>query len=201
MGFFGQEQVYNQENAAVPGDRASQNPMATYDAGPGGLVAGLAGVIVGNFAWVTPPTDTNGTDQIANSTGFGNVAGFVYNDLQALDTVFLSGSTLVIPAGLPVALAVQGDFWVVNNGTTEAIPGVSKAYANFADGSVTFAATATPTSIASATGSTVTPETNSGTGGIVNDVVTFSAVTGSMYPGTTISGTGITTGTQIAVQI
>src|SRR5277367_1277065 len=102
MGFFGQTQIYNQENPAVAGDRASQNPMATFDAGPGGLVAGLAGVIVGNFAWVTP----------------------------------------LIPEGLPVALAVQGDFWVVNNGTTEAIPGVSKAYANFADGSVTFAATA-----------------------------------------------------------
>jgi hypothetical protein len=205
MGFFGQTQVQNQPAQAVAGDRASQNPMATFDAGPGGLVAGPNGVTVGNFAWVTAPTDPNGTGQLAVNAGgggYGSVAGLVYNDLQALDTVFLSDATLLIPQGLPVALAIQGDFWVINNGTTEAIPNVSKAYANFADGSVTFAAASAPTAGASATGSTVTPETFSVTASIAGDLMTVTAVgSGSVYPGATTSGTNVTTGTKIASQV
>lgn len=201
MVFFGQKQVYNQESQAVAGDRASQNPIATYDAGPGGLVAGPGGVTVGNFAWVAPPTDPNGTNQIANSTGGGNVAGFVYNDLQALDTIFLSDAGMIIPTGLPVALAVQGDFWVVNAGSTEATVGM-KAYANFADGSISFAATGAPTAAATGTGSTVAAETNSWTGSIVGDVMTVTAVGGNtLYAGTTITGVGVLTGTMIQAQI
>ena len=201
MPFWGQTQVYNQESQGVPGDRASQNPMATFDAGPGGLVAGLGGVIVGNFAWISPPTDPNGTNQIANSTGGGNVAGFVYNDLQALDTVFLSDATLVIPEGLPVALAIQGDFWVTNAGTTEASVG-QKAYASYANGAVSFAAPTSPTQLATSTGSTIQAETNGWTGSIAGDVLTVSGgVTGTIYPGTTITGAGVDTGTQVASQL
>ena len=189
MTFWGQKQVQNQEAQGVQGDRASQNPIATFDAGPGGLVSDGT-VIVGNFAWVIPPTDPNGTDQIATcSGGDGNVAGFVYNDLQALDTIFLSDAGLIIPQGLGVALATQGDFWAINSGTTEAQVG-QKAYANFGSGTVSFAATGTPTSAASATGS------------IAEDVLTVTAVgSGTVYPGSTISGTGITTGTKIASQL
>jgi hypothetical protein len=201
MGFWGQKQVQNQPAQAVQGDRASQNPMATFDAGPGGLVAGAAGVTVGYFAWVTPPTDPNGTAQIANSFGVGNAAGFVYNDTQALDTIFLSDAGLIIPQGLPVALAVQGDFWVINSGSTEATPGM-KAYANLSTGAVSFAATGSPTNSAVATGSSVAAETFSVTGSIATDVLTVTAVgSGTVYPGSTISGTGITTGTQISFQL
>jgi hypothetical protein len=201
MTFWGQKQVQNQEAQGVQGDRASQNPIATFDAGPGGLVSDGT-VIVGNFAWVIPPTDPNGTDQIATcSGGDGNVAGFVYNDLQALDTIFLSDAGLIIPQGLGVALATQGDFWAINSGTTEAQVG-QKAYANFGTGAITFAATGTPTAAASATGSTITPETFSVTGSIAEDVLTVTAVgSGTVYPGSTISGTGITTGTKIASQL
>ena len=201
MAFFGQTQVQNQPAQAVAGDRASQNPFASFDAGPGGLVAGPAGVIVGNFAWVTPPTDPNGTAQIANSFGGGNVAGFCYNVLQALNTVFLSGSSMIIPQGLPVALAVQGDWWVINNGTTEAQVG-QKVYASFANGQASFAATASPTVAASATGSSIAAETFSVTASIAGDIMTVSAVgSGSVYPGSTISGTGVATGTMVASQI
>jgi hypothetical protein len=198
---FGQTQIYNQENIGVAGDRITQNPMATFDAGPGGLVAGSAGVVVGGFAWVTPPTDPNGTAQIANSFGGGNVAGFVYNVTQALDTVFLSDAGMTIPQGLPVALAVQGDFLVVNNGTTEAQVG-QKVYANFANGQASFAATASPTAAASATGSSIAAETFSVTASIAGDIMTVSAVgSGSVYPGSTISGTGVATGTMVSSQI
>lgn len=205
MAFFGQTQVQNQEAQAVAGNRASQNPISTFDAGPGGLVAGPNGVTVGLFAWVIPPTDPNGTGQLAvnaGGAGYGNVAGFVYNDLQALDTIFLSDAGMVIPQGLPVALANQGDFWVINTGTTEAIPQVSKAYANFADGTVTFAAPGTPTVAATATGSSIAASTFSVTAGIVNDLMTVSAVgSGTVVAGATISGTGITTGTMVASQV
>lgn len=201
MSFWGQTQVYNQEAQAVAGDRASQNPYATYDAGPGGLVAGASGVTVGYFAWVAPPTDPNGTNQIANSFGSGNASGFVYNDLQALDTVFLSDGTMLIPTGLPVALAVQGDFWVVNNGTTEAIVG-NKAYASYTTGAVSFAATGSPTAAASATGCVIAAETSSFTGSIAGDVLTVTAVgSGTLYNGTTITATGIASGTMISGQL
>ena len=201
MPFWGQTQNYNAEAQGVAGDRSAQNPMATYDAGPGGLVAGAAGVTVGYFAWVAPPTDPNGTNQIANSFGSGNVAGLVYNDLQALDTVFLSDATMLIPTGLPVALAVQGDFWVVNNGTTEAIVG-NKAYASYTTGAVSFAAASTPLAAASATSSNIAQETNQFTGSIAGDVLTVTAVaSGTLYNGTTIAGTGIVTGTMIAAQL
>ena len=56
-----QNQVFNQPAQGVAGDRASQNPIATFDAGPGGLVADPNGVVIGFFCWVTPPTDPNGT--------------------------------------------------------------------------------------------------------------------------------------------
>lgn len=199
---FGQTQVYNQEAQGVAGDRASQNPIATYDAGPGGLVADTAGVAVGNFCWVIPPTDPNGTNQIATQTrGGGNVAGFLYNDLQALDTVFLSDATLVIPQGLPVGLATQGDFWCINNGSTAALVG-QKAYASFGTGNVSFNSSGSPTSAASSTGSTITAQTFSVTASIASDIMTATAVgSGIVYPGATISGTGIATGTQIASQL
>ena len=202
MAKMGQVQIFNQPAQAVQGDRASQNPIATYDAGPGGLVADASGVTVGNFCWVTPPTDPNGTGQFATqANGAGNVAGFLYNDLQALDTVFLSDAGLIIPQGLPVALATQGVFWVVNMGTTEAQVG-QKAYASLGTGAVSFAATGAPTQAASATGSSIAAETFSVTASIASDVMTVTAVgSGTVYPGSTISGTGVAAGTMVSSQI
>ena len=68
-----QQQVYNAPRPAVAGDFASQNPYYSFDAGPGGLVAGDS-LHVGRFAWVTAPLDPNGTGMIANSYGTGPVA-------------------------------------------------------------------------------------------------------------------------------
>jgi hypothetical protein len=196
-----QTQVYSQPAQAVAGDFASVNPYATYDAGPGGLVAGPNGVTVGTFCWVTPPVDPNGTNQIASSSGAGNVAGFCHRSLQALNTIFLSDAGMVIPEGLGVTLMTQGDFWVVNNGSTEAAVGM-KAYANFANGEASFAATGSPTTGASATSSSIAAETFSVTGSISGDILTVTAVgSGTIYPGATISGTNIASGTQISSQI
>lgn len=197
-----QTQVYNQPAQGVAGDRASQNPIATFDAGPGGLVADANGITVGYFAWVSPPTDPDGTPSWATQVnGSGNVAGLVYNWTQALNTVFLSDAGMVIPQGLPVALATQGDFWVVNNGSTEAVVG-QKAFATFGTGAVSFAAAGTTTAASTATGSSIAASTFSVTGSIQNDILTVTAVgSGTIVRGGTVSGTGITGSPQIASQL
>jgi hypothetical protein len=197
-----QTQVYNQEAQAVAGDRASQNAIMTFNAGPGGLVADVAGVIVGNFAWVIPPTDPDGTNSIATQAGGGGaVAGFVYNWTQGLNTVFLSDASLLIPQGLPVALATRGDFWAINSGSGAVTPGM-KAYANFGTGAVTFAATGSPTLASAASGSSIAASTFSVTASIQNDIMTVTAVgSGTVVRGATISGTGIVTGTQVTGQL
>ena len=197
-----QTQVYNQPVQGVAGDRWGQNPIATYPAGPGGLVADSAGVQIGAFCWVTPPTDPNGTGSLATqANGTGNVAGFLYNWTQALNTVFLSDGSLVIPQGLPVGLAIQGDFLVTNNGTTIATPGM-KAYASFGTGLASFAASGAPTTAATATGSSIAASTFSVTASIQNDILTVTAVaSGTVVRGATISGTGISGSPQITSQI
>ena len=195
-----QTQVQNQPSQAVAGDFASANPRAIFPPGPGGFIAGLSGVAVGLAAWKAPPTDPNGTDQVLNNFGTGNIVGIVYNDTQALNTVFLSDATMLIPQGLPVAVMMQGDIWVVNNGTTEAQPG-QKAYANFANGRFTFAATASTTQQASVNGS-IAVTTVIFTASIAGDLLTVSALSsGTLTVGTIITGTSIAAGTQILQQL
>ena len=197
-----QTSVYNQPAQGVAGDRASQNPIATFDAGPGGLVADANGITIGYFAWVSPPTDPDGTPSWATQVnGSGNVAGLVYNWTQALNTVFLSDAGMVIPQGLPVALATQGDFWVVNNGSTEAVVG-QKAFATYGTGAISFAAAGTATQVSTATGSSIAASTFSVTASIQNDIMTVTAVgAGTIVKGATVSGTGVTGTPQIASQL
>lgn len=197
-----QTQVYDQPAAAVAGDRASQNPLFSYDAGPGGLVAG-SNLHVGRFAWVTPPLDPNGTPAIANSNGSGPVAGFLMREQQALNTTYLSPAGNQLAPGFQCALQIAGDFWVLNDGTTDAVPG-QKAFANFADGKVSFAAAGTaPATGASATGSSIAAGTFSVTGSIENgDELHVTAVgSGTVVAGATITGTGVNTGTKVISQI
>lgn len=197
-----QTQVASQPAAAVAGDRASQNPLFSYDAGPGGLVAG-SNLHVGRFAWVTPPLDPNGTPAIANSNGSGPVAGFLMREQQALNTTYLSPAGNQLAPGFQCALQIAGDFWVLNDGTTDAVPG-QKAFANFADGKVSFAAAGTtPSTGASATGSSIAAGTFSVTGSIENgDELHVTAVgSGTVVAGATITGTGVNTGTKVISQV
>jgi|HubBroStandDraft_4_1064222.scaffolds.fasta_scaffold00019_2 hypothetical protein len=185
----------------VAGDFASANAWMSAVAGPSALVAGAAGVYVGRFCWTAPPPDPDDTNAIVNSFGAGNVAGFVHRAQQALITGFLQDASMLIPPGYQMGIMVQGDFWIVNSGTGEAVVG-QKAYANFANGLATFAATGSPSTAASGSASSIAAETNSFTASISGDVMTVSAVgSGTLYPGTTISGTGVTTGNQIVSQI
>lgn len=196
-----QTQVGPSPAPAVEGDFASQNPYFTFDAGPGGLVAGTPGCVVGRFAWVFAPLDADGTGLIAQTSGGnGPVAGFVHRAQQALITTFLANSGMTIPKGYPVTLMNGGDFWVKNNGTTSAAPG-QKAYANLADGSVSFAATGSATIGASGTGAIVT-QSGTITGSVAGNLL---LVTGSgvlpIVAGALITGAGIPAGTKVVAQV
>jgi hypothetical protein len=202
-----QQQVYDQPSMAIAGDFASNNVWTTADAGPGGMVAGPGTVAVGTFGWAVPPRDPNGGPTLVNNFGVGPPTGFVHREQQALIVVFLAYASQAVQSGYEITLANRGDFWVVNAGTTQALPWYgtiagSKAYANLQTGAVSFGPTGTPTTGASATGSTITPETFSVTGSISGDVLTVTAVgSGTLYPGATISGGATVTGTMIFSQL
>lgn len=196
-----QKQVYYQPAPAVEGDFASTNPRATVLAGPGGLICGDAGVIVGRFAWATDEyVDGDGAPASVNNFGSGPVTGFVHREQQGLIEVYLEEATMQVPAGFPITLFEGGDFWVKNAGASQALPGM-KAYANYADGTVTFAASGAP-GTASGSASSIAASTSSVTGSISGNVLDVTAVgSGAVYPGTTISGTDVASGTQIVEQL
>lgn len=188
---------------AVEGDFASANPRATVLAGPGGLVAGDAGVRIGYFAWASmEDLDADGAAAIVNSFGSGAPTGFVHREQQGLITTFLQESGMLIPQGFPVTLHNDGDFWVTNNGATYARVG-QKAYADVETGAVSFAATGTP-GTASVTGA-ISAQTAQVEGSISGNVLTVDAVnSGTVYPGATLSGTGgggVASGTKIVTQL
>lgn len=189
MGDF-PSQVNVAQAPAVAGDFASKNPRYSYDAGPGGLVAGPLGCTVGRFAWASGNLDGDGSPAQVSNTGFGLPSGFVHREQQALITAYLAASGNLIQPGFGMTLMTSGDFWVKNDGATEASPGL-KAYANFADGKVTFAAAGSPADGGTSTASALSAGTNSFTGVIVDDQLTASAVTGTIAIGTTIAGTGV----------
>lgn len=185
---------------AVAGDFASANPRFNYDAGPFGLIAGIAGVTIGRFAWTSySGIDGDNSPQVANSNGSGPVSGFVHREQQGLITTFLAESGMVIQAGYQMGLMTGGDYWCKNEGSTQALLN-QKAYANFSNGAISFAATGSaPTSSFTAA---VAASTFSVTGSIAGNVLTVTAVTsGTIVAGATISGTGIATGTQIVSQL
>lgn len=198
MGF--QQQIYYNQAPAVEGDFASTNPRAVVLAGPGGLVAGSS-FIIGRAIWLTSSfIDADGAPAVANAFGSGQIAGISHREQQGLIEVYLQESTMLVPAGFPVTVFDNGDFWVKNNGSTQALPGM-KAYANFADGKFTAAATGSPSG-ASGSASSIAASTFSVTGSIAGNVLTVTAVgSGTVVPGGTISGTGVATGTQVVSQL
>jgi hypothetical protein len=143
MGQF-QRQVYYQPAPAVEGDFCDHNPRTTVNAGPGGLVAGETGVMVGRFAWFDPdtPLDPNDAPRIVNpfSAVAQPVVGFVHREQQGLITNWLGGAGMWVPSGFPVTLHQTGGFFVRNMGDDRAELGM-KAFAHLDDGSIAFAAT------------------------------------------------------------
>lgn len=197
-GFQGQVNV--QPVRGFAGDFCDANPRATVNAGPGGLVSGVS-LYAGRFAWTSfSQVDGDGAPAVANSFGSGPVAGFVHRDQQGLITGFLEAFSMKMLPGNAITLFEAGGFWVVNDGAAAAVPGM-KAYANFADGKATFAATGTPAAGGSATGS-IAAGAGSVTASIAGDVMTVTAVgSGSLPLGATLSGASVVTGTKILAQL
>jgi hypothetical protein len=186
-----QQQVYNSPAQAVAGDFASTNPVFTYDAGPGGLVAGAAGVTIGRFAWVYPPLDPNSAPTTALNSGAGPVTGFVHREQQGLNSTFLSNAGMTILSGLMVTLFTGGDFWAVNSGSAQALIG-QKAFANLNTGLVSFAAAGTFPSSASDSGGAVVNTTLTLVGSISGNTLTVASISaGSVYPGAVLNSNAV----------
>ena len=119
----------------VVGARASENPIATVDAGQLGLVAGSAGLVVGKFAWNTYPT-AGGPGQANNFSPTAPAVpdGFIMNSQQATNTVWLQEFGMTIPAGYPVTEMEAGDFWAKNPYADAAIG--QKVFANLFSGDI-----------------------------------------------------------------
>lgn len=195
---LGFQQTVNQNQApAVAGDFCSTNPRSSVLTVPGGFVAGAAGVTVGTFAWV----DYDATDRLVNNFGIGAPTGFVHREQQGLITTYLAQTSNLVPGGFPVTLFDAGDFWVLNSGSNAVTRGM-KAYANYANGLVTFAATGAPATGASVTGSIAANATSTFTASIAEQVMTVTAqAAGTIIVGMGISGSGITSGTRVTKQL
>lgn len=195
-----QQSVTTQPAPGIEGDFCDANPRYSVDAGPGGLVAGPNNLVIGRFAWTSyAGIDGDGAPAYANNTGSGVVTGFVGRTQQGLIRTYLSSAGMTIPAGFQCTLFSAGGFWVVNSGSTQARPGM-KAYANYADGKATAAATGSAsTAVFTAA---IAASTLSVTGSITGNVLTVTAVgSGTVVAGATLSGTGVATGTKVVSQL
>lgn len=184
----------------IAGDFASANPrfsaLSSQYYNVVGFQAGPAGLIVGRFAWLDKSSYS-----IASNSGSGAPNAFAgRQNMTGLITQYLNAYTMTIPAGFPASnLYDGGDFWIVNSGATEAVPGM-KAYADNTTGLATFAATGAPTTGGSGDASSIAAGTASVTGSIANNILTVTAGTGLKIGGI-LSGTGVATGTQLINQL
>lgn len=216
-----QSQVNVAQAPGVEGDFCSFNPRFVFNAGPGGLVAGPNGCVVGRFAWASGAVDGDGAPSavstqftganviaVGGTVPYGTVSqmplGFVHREQQALITTFLSDSTMTVPQGYAVTLFTGGDFWVKNRGTTTAQLG-QKAYANFADGSVSFGPSGAPSLGVSLTAS-IAPSLATFTASISGNILSVTALaSGTLSPGMTLTGSGggasVLVGTTITSQL
>lgn len=189
---------------AVAGDFASANPRVTYLAGPGGLVAGAAGVVVGKFAWVEPSFgDENATITQSYGTNGAAPSGFVHRDQQALIETYLQTASMLIPGGFPVTLHTKGDFWALVTGSTAATNG-AQVYANNATGDILFGSAPAGASVTASMGSTSTGAvgaTFTASAGTPATELVVTSVTGLISIGDQVAGTGITAGTTILSQL
>ncbi|RUV37420.1 hypothetical protein [Mesorhizobium sp. M7A.F.Ca.MR.148.00.0.0] len=200
MSGFQTQAAYNPA-PAVEGDFASANPRTMVLAAAGALVCGALGAVIGRFAWLSfNQLDSDSAPAVVNTFGSGPVAGFIHREQQGLMEVYLQESTMLVPAGFPVTVFNEGDFWMKNSGPTPAQYDM-KVYANYADGTASAAPTGTPNGATTSAGS-IAAATNAFTGAIVGNVLTVSAVgAGTIYPGTTISGVNVAAGTKIVSQL
>lgn len=177
-----QKTVNTDPAPAVEGDFASANPRASMLAGPGALIAGAAGVIVGRFARAK---DSDGTVSNADP-GVASRIGFVHRNQPALITAFLGSSSMTVYQGLEITLFDAGDFWC--RFAAGAAIG-QKVFASYANGTAIAGTDGSPPAGASVTATTVD----------TNATITVTAVSsGALAVGQPVSGTGIPAGAYIA---
>lgn len=136
-----QTQINIKPALAVNGDRASLNPFSSAISPPAGFVAGAGGVTVARFAWVDT-TDPTKRKLLNTDGGTGNQpVGFIARTMQALVTVFLDESSMLIPVGYEVTASLKGDYFM----EVAVVPAVkgNKVFANIADGTMQSAAAGT----------------------------------------------------------
>lgn len=200
-----QTQVNTVPGVAVAGDFATMNPRQTALAGPGGFVAGSAGLNVGYWGWASyQGIDPDNAPTIVNNFGAGAPTGMICREQQGLNTTYLLDASQFIPTGFGVTLFAVADFFIVNNGTTMAVRG-NKCYANLVNGQSSFGATGNAGS-ASISGGIAAGTASIATGYILGNVLTVLTMTsGTLYPGALISGTiggsGVIAGTFIVTQL
>lgn len=125
---------------AVEGDFADATwGRHSVIAGPGGLVVGPAGALIGRFCWATAPNDPDGTPASVTNSGTGAPTGFLHRHQQGLITTFLAESGMMIPPGFQVALMKSGAYWGKNRGSAATAVG-QKVFANNTDGGLSTAA-------------------------------------------------------------
>lgn len=191
-----QTQVRTTMAPAVEGDFASANPIFSVDAGEGAFVAGLLGVLVARFVW-----RDGANPNAVNNFGGGAPLGFIHREQQGLIVNYLAGYGMTVQPGFGITVMNGGDYWVRNAGSGAVTIGM-KAYANLADGSVSFAAAGTAASTGGSATGTIAAGTGSFTGSITDDVMTITAVgSGVVVVGGTLSGTDVASGTLVTGQL
>ena len=186
-----QRQVNINQAPGFIGAIASMNPIATVVAGPGGLVAGASGVIVGRFAWNTYPNSASATitgnpGQASNQCLTGKVPdGFIGNLQEGLITIWLNDSSLLVPSGYGVTEYNRGDFWALNTMSDASIS--NKVFANLLDGQVTTAPAGS--FLTQAPGSTALGAATLVAGSYA--LVVTGNTSGTFAPGQTVTGVGI----------
>lgn len=208
MGF--QRQVNTTQAPGLPGDFASANPKKTVLAGEGALVAGHGviagvlqqGVVVGRFGWLSyERADSDNAPAVVDNFGTGLPAGLIHRSQEGLITIWLDTATQVLPRGYQVTLFDSVDLWVKNDGAAACTVGM-KAFASFADGSISFAAAGSTPGGGSGSASSIAAATFSVVGSVSGNVMTVTTVnSGSLYAGATISGTNVTSGSKIIEQL
>ncbi|KVN25626.1 hypothetical protein WJ63_15970 [Burkholderia pyrrocinia] len=138
-------------------------------------------VTVGAFVW--PGTDTD--NQVQN-TGTGKPLGLAIRDQNGIITGYLAEASMQVPAGFPVQVAEQGE-WFAKSTNVATLR--QKVYANYdGNGTLSFGPTASPTTNASITANTAS-----------NTTLTVTANTGApIAVGQPVSGAGIPASTYIS---
>jgi hypothetical protein len=141
-----QNQVYINPAQGVPGDFASSNPMVYKLSSTGRMVAGAAGVLVGQFCVLNADGTCTSVPGAAPSST--SRIGFVHRENNAQIVTYLAESGYTIQPGEPVAAFGTGD-WYVNADAITGTPTRGAAVLwDTTTGKINIGATATATLIA-----------------------------------------------------